>query len=101
MAGGGFLRITAPLQIDAMGRVWTNFHLLFLLNILMRLACIALARRVREPKAATPEKLLHVMSGTWPMRFLLFPVGMYRRMDVRRPSAFSGIRAMMAGKEQP
>ena len=94
MAGGGFLRITAALQFDAMGRVWTNYHLLFLLNVLMRLACIALAYRVREPKAATPEKLLHVLRGTWPMRFLLFPVGMYRRLDVQWPSVSSGMRAI-------
>ena len=83
MAGGGLLKAAEGLQITAAGRVWTNYHLLFLVNILMRLGCIALVRRVHEPTAATSEKLLNVLRGTWPLRFLLFPIGMYRRLNAR------------------
>jgi len=96
MAGGGFLKATAGFHLEAVGRVWTNYHFLFLLNILMRLGCIALAHRVHEPKAAMPDQLLCVLRGSWPMRFLLFPVGMYRRLDMQRASFFRGIGAAMA-----
>ena len=100
MAGGAFLKATAGFHIEALGRVWTNYHCLFLLNILMRLGCIALAHRVHEPKAAAPDQLLHVLRGSWPMRFLLFPVGMYRRLDMQRASFFRGIGAAMASVQQ-
>jgi len=92
MAGGGFLQATAGLQLDTLGRVWTNYHFLFLINILMRLGCIALAYRVHEPKAAAPDHLLYLLRGRWPMRFLLFPVGMYRRLDAQRASLFRDTR---------
>ena len=94
MTGGGFLKVTTGFHLDAMGRTWTNYHLLFLANVLMRLACIALAFRVREPRAAAPERVLYALRGTWPMRFLMFPVGLYRRT-----SASGGARAMTARKE--
>ena len=100
MAGGGVLKATAGFHLEALGRVWMNYHFLFLLNILMRLGCIALAHRVHEPKAAMPDQLLCVLRGRWPMRFLLFPVGMYRRLDMQRASFFRGIGAAMASVQQ-
>ena len=102
MAGGGFLEVTAAFQFAAGGRLWTNYHLLFLLNVFMRLGCIALAYRVREPKAAAPDKLLHVLRGTWPMRFLLFPVGMYRRLELGTMAMFreNGRMASSTRQEQ-
>lgn len=83
MAGGGFLKLAEGFAFEAMGRGWTNYHLLFLVNIAMRLGCIGLALKVREPKASTPEKLLHQLRGTWPMSFLLFPIGLYRKASGR------------------
>jgi hypothetical protein len=83
MAGGGFLEAAAGVEFTAAGRVFTNYHVLFAVNAVMRMGCIVLAIRVREPSAAAPEKLLYYLFGAWPMRFLLFPVGMYRRLDRR------------------
>jgi MFS family permease len=79
MLGGLFLDLTSSFAWERFGRVWTHYHLLFLLSIGLRLGCIVLAYRVKEPLATTPEKLLYLVRGTWPMRFLLFPVGLYRR----------------------
>lgn len=100
MAGGGFLKATAGFQLYAAGRVWTNYHLLFLVNVLMRLGCIALAYRVHEPKAAAPDKLLYLLRGRWPMRFLLFPVGMYRRLDVQAAPFLRGIGSVMGARRR-
>ena len=99
IVGGGFLKATAGLQLDTLGRVWTNYHFLFLVNILMRLGCIVLAFRVHEPKAVAPDQLLYLLRGRWPMRFLLFPVGMYRRMDRHRNLRFRGMRMAIPGAE--
>lgn len=96
MAGGGLLKATAGFQMDAIRRLWTNYHLLFLVSILMRLGCIALAFRVREPKAAPPDKLLYLLCGAWPMRFLMFPVGMYRRLERGRSIVFREVGGIIA-----
>ena len=78
--GGVFLKATSGCALSLFGAEWGHFHLLFAVNILMRLACIPLAFRVHEPTSTAPEKLLYLLRGTWPMRFLLFPVGLYRRL---------------------
>lgn len=78
--GGVFLEVTRGFSAHALGRSWGNYHLLFSVNIIMRLVCVWLAFRIREPNASSPEKLLHVLRGAWPMRFLMFPVGLYRRI---------------------
>jgi MFS family permease len=83
IVGGGFLNLAADFQWHGLGRTWTNYHLLFAVSILLRWGCIALAYRVHEPKATSPEALLYQLRGTWPMRFLLFPVGMYRRASMQ------------------
>ncbi len=97
MAGGGFLKAASAFELEAAGRLWTNYHLLFLVSVFMRLGCIALARRVREPSAVRSEKLLHVLLGAWPMRFLMFPVGMYRRLDMQRTAFFRDLASRRNG----
>jgi MFS family permease len=97
--GGAFLEATSAFSANFLERSWGNYHLLFAVNILMRLGCIYLAYRVREPKAATPEKLLYVLRGAWPMRFLLFPVGLYRRIDMQWTSGIKETKTAMANKE--
>jgi predicted MFS family arabinose efflux permease len=87
MLGGAFLNAVSEFSIDLFGRAWGNYHLLFAVNVLMRLACISLALGVREPKSTTPEKLLYLLRGAWPMRFLSFPVGLYRGVGRGRRKA--------------
>jgi MFS family permease len=99
MAGGGFLELTSPFSLDFVGRHWTSCHLMFAANIVMRVACISLAYRVREPKAGSTEKVLNVIRGTWPMRFILFPVGMYRRLDVQWASIYRGNKTSVSSDE--
>ena len=76
--GGAFLNATGDISAHFLGRDWCNYHLLFAVNIPIRLACIALVLRIQEPKSTAPETLLSRLGATWPMRFLLFPIGLYR-----------------------
>ena len=92
MTGGAFLDAFSEFSLAAFGRSWTNYHLLFLLNILMRWGCIALALGVKEPESTNPGQLLHQLRGTWPIRFLLFPVGFYRRFRTQWSSMDAGAR---------
>jgi MFS family permease len=87
IAGGAFLEALGNVSWEAFGRVWTRYQLLFLLNVFMRLGCILLVRRVHEPLATGSTRLLHYLGGIWPLRFLLFPVGFYRRTSGSKESA--------------
>jgi len=80
VAGGLFLKATASYELTLAGREWVNYHVLFLLNIFMRLACIVLAFRIREPRSTTPIQLLYTLRGVRP-RFLAFPIGFYRSLN--------------------
>jgi predicted MFS family arabinose efflux permease len=79
--GGVFLRSTAGFQAHFLGRQWTNYQVLFLCSFGLRLACIILAARIREPVSASPLPILMRLRNVWPMRTLLFPVGLYRRIE--------------------
>jgi MFS family permease len=78
IAGGAFLNATQTVSFEFLGRIWDNYSLLFAISIVLRIGCAFLAYRVKEPTASSPEKLLLYLLGTWPMRLLLFPVGLYR-----------------------
>ena len=78
--GGVFLQHTAGFELAFAGRVWGNFQLLFFINVILRVLCIPLARRVREPASAPSRVVMAHIMGTWPLRMLAFPVGFYRRM---------------------
>lgn len=81
MLAGWFMRSTQDFSLLFWGREWTNYHLLFGLSFVARALCIRLAAAVREPASAPPAVVLCYLRGTWPFRMLLFPVGLYRRLD--------------------
>ncbi|MDI6774526.1 MAG: MFS transporter [Verrucomicrobiota bacterium] len=83
MAGGYFLEATAGFSVAFLGRTWNHYQLLFLVGIFLRMACFALARRVREPTSSTPAKLVRALHRVWPMRLILFPIGFYRLLTGR------------------
>jgi hypothetical protein len=83
VAGGLFLHQTESFSLLMFGRHWTNYHLLFLLSFFLRLLCIPMALAVREPTSAESVKVINYMMGLWPMRMLMFPVGLYRSASSR------------------
>jgi len=48
----------------AFDRCWTNYHLLFALDFILRLGCIFLALMIKEPKSSATSEVL-VRSGTF------------------------------------
>ena len=79
IAGGSFLEVFSNFSFTALGRNWNNYHLLFLVAFFMRAGCAVLVHWVREPKSSKPVHVLSDLLGVWPMRFLRFPVGLYRK----------------------
>ncbi len=84
VAGGKFLDVYSNFSLVFAGRDWNNYQLMFFVNIFMRLLCILPALYIIEPKSSPPAKLLNSMLGAWPLRFLMFPVGLYRRIGNSR-----------------
>ncbi|HPP11760.1 MAG TPA: YbfB/YjiJ family MFS transporter, partial [bacterium] len=79
MAGGFLLRHTSNFQLFLLGRTWNNYQLLFFISFVCRLLCIPLAAAIHEPSSASPSTVINYLMGQWPMRMLMFPVGLYRR----------------------
>lgn len=77
---GLFLKNTAGFSLDFAGRDWNHYQLLFLISFLLRLPCIGLAGRIREPDSASSRVVLEYLLGLWPMRAFLLPVDIYRRI---------------------
>ena len=63
------------------GKPLNNYHLLFATSLAMRLCCLPLARRIREPKASRSRELVQAILDDWPARLPRFPVGLYRRRE--------------------
>jgi MFS family permease len=78
--GGFLLGAWDGHEIEIAGRVWNNYQYLFLLSAVLRLACVPLALRIREPKSAPPLTVLAAIVGVWPLRLRSLPVKLYRRL---------------------
>jgi predicted MFS family arabinose efflux permease len=81
LAGGALLHLYSDFSLAFAGRVWSNYHLLFFVNTLMRVACYPMLSHIREPASRSMEEAVLGMQATWPMRLLLFPLDLYRRLD--------------------
>ena len=79
--GGKVLYALSDVTFELFDRAWGNFHVLFAIGFLLRVACIPLARGVREPKATGALQVLHEVRGISPLQFLRFPIGLYRRVS--------------------
>jgi MFS family permease len=77
--GGVILRYTVNFAPDLLGRQWSNYHLLFLISLVLRLFCIPLAGAVREPTSAPSRVVVGYLMDLWPGRLLALPAGLYRR----------------------
>lgn len=82
MVAGAVLGATAGWSAELFGRALNHYHLLFGASLAMRLACIALARIIREPGSSGSLELVSAVLDDWPVRRVpRFPVGLYRRRD--------------------
>ncbi|MGH7128311.1 MAG: MFS transporter, partial [Planctomycetaceae bacterium] len=62
------------------GTLVSNFHVIFAISLVLRLAAAVLARRVREPAAHDAVQIVVQLFRVTPLRILRFPVGLYRSL---------------------
>ena len=84
IAGGCILRSCEGMALDFGGRTWINYHVVFAISLLGRFICIPMAAAIREPNSSSAVVILTYIRGIWPMRMLMFPIGLRRK---RRPTS--------------
>lgn len=80
MLSGRILDVLDGVTWEFAGRAWGGYNLVFLISFLLRLLCVAFAHRIQEPRTSAPAKMLNEVMGVGPLRFLRFPVGLYRSL---------------------
>ena len=78
VGAGAFLRGLSTWSTTWGGGTFNGFHVLFGASLLLRLVSIALAVQVHEPSAHGTRHVVRQLIGATPLRFLCFPVGLYR-----------------------
>jgi len=85
IVGGTILAHTDMFHWHAWGRDWNHYHIIFAVSCLLRILCIPVAAAIREPNSTPQLEFVLNLTGAWPLRFLTYPIGLYRR--IRRPAA--------------
>ena len=81
---GYLLKYLDGFERTFVGREWTGYHVVFAISVGLRLMCIPLARKVKEPASSSPFVVFEYLRAAWPVRLLMFPVGLYRKVRERR-----------------
>ncbi len=78
VVAGLFIALCAGTQWQLLGLTLNNFHMVFVVSLVMRLAAAVLARRVREPTSEGVRVVMAELVGVTPIRIMRFPLEMYR-----------------------
>jgi MFS family permease len=92
-AGGWTLEALPKSSVTVLGIAMTNYRWVFLASFLMRCGSALLAFRVHELGSERRMNVLYYYRGAWPLRMVLFPVGLYShyvRDRRRRTAALNG-----------
>lgn len=79
IVGGWFLRLTEGVHVQFASFDWGNYHLLFIVSFFLRIACVPMAAWVQEPRSSPAGVVVGEILAMWPMRYVSYPVGLYRR----------------------
>jgi hypothetical protein len=81
IAAGGALSLLGPSRVEMLGLSFSGFHAVFFASILMRVASIFYARRIREPQAQGAKHVVAVLIGASPLRLIRFPLGLHDALE--------------------
>jgi MFS family permease len=79
VVAGWYLDRLTGFSVDFLGRIWNNYHVLFLASLFLRIGCAGMVHWIREPDSAKTVEILDELMDVWPMNILRFPVDLYRR----------------------
>ena len=80
IAAGGILSTFDGRTIDIAGLSLNGFQTLFTISLLLRFASVWFAAGVHEPAGGSTIDVMVQLVGTTPLRFMRFPLGLYRSL---------------------
>ncbi|MBI4977080.1 MAG: MFS transporter [Spirochaetes bacterium] len=84
IVGGVLLQLWEGHDIGLFGHTWNNYQYLFLLSTVLRILCIPLALRIKEPESAHPRDVIAAIIEDWPSRMVALPALIFRRLNAPR-----------------
>jgi MFS family permease len=93
MAGGAFLEAYRGFSLEFFGRTWTNYHLLFAVDIPLRIICVFMAFRVQDPKSKSSVHVFNYIRGTLRLTGIQVAAGFYRSVG----RTINGIKYTVTG----
>ena len=81
IVSGALLEKLQGFSFDFGGRTWINYHIIFAICAILRMATQLLAARIHEPTAVRTRLLVRSLLDESPLRAIQFPVGMFRRWN--------------------
>ena len=71
----------AGFTVSFWGRTWVNYHVIFAVCALLRMAAQIFAARIHEPTAVRTRVLVRSLLDESPLRSIHFRVGLFRRWN--------------------
>ena len=81
IVSGALLERMEGFSVSFWGRTWINYHVIFAVCALLRMATQIFAARIHEPGAARTRVLIRSLLDESPLRSIHFPVGLFRRWN--------------------
>ena len=81
IVSGALLEMLKGFSFDFGGRTWTNYHVIFAICAILRMATQFFAARIHEPAAVRTRVLVRSLLDESPLRSIHFPVGLFRRRN--------------------
>lgn len=78
--GGVYLHWVGGVRFEFAGRSWDHYHMVFFVSFFLRLLCIPLVTRIREPASTPTGQVWGELMDQWPPRYLMYPFILYRRL---------------------
>ncbi len=81
MAGGAFLEVYKGFSLELFGRSWNNYHLLFAVDIPLRILCIFMAFRIVDVRSKPAVHVFNYIRGTLRLTGIQIATGFYRGVE--------------------
>ena len=81
IVSGALLEMLKGFSFDFGGRTWINYHVIFAICAILRMATQLFAARIHEPAAVRTRVLVRSLLDESPLRAIQFPVGLFRRRN--------------------
>ncbi len=80
LLSGALLKQTTGFDLTFLGRHWNNYHLMFMVSMVLRWGAVLFAHRIREPKSSSTRDVFGYLVDLLPVQFIQIPIGWVRQL---------------------